>query len=108
MKYVQASSVTMEIVTYPFKWKVTRTNSDFYELRDYLLRKFPQTIIPPLPRFNPKKRLTQKQLVKRQVYYQRFLASVLKSMILRSSEFLVEFLKETNNEQFILKALGAQ
>ena len=32
----------------------------------------------------------------------------MKSQILRSSEFLVEFLRETNVEQFMLKALGAQ
>ena len=32
----------------------------------------------------------------------------MKSMILRSCEFLVEFLKETDSHQFMLKALGAQ
>jgi hypothetical protein len=41
MKYVQASTVQMEIVTYPFKWKVTRSHADFYLLRDYLLKKYP-------------------------------------------------------------------
>jgi hypothetical protein len=60
MKYVQSSTVQVEIVTYPFKWKVLRTHSDFVVLREYLLRKYPQTIIPPLPRFNSKKRLTPK------------------------------------------------
>jgi hypothetical protein len=108
MKYVSSSLIQMEIMTYPFKWKVTRTHHDFHALRDYLLKKFPQTIIPPLPRFNAKRRYTPKQLVKREVYFQRFLTFVMKSMILRSSEFLVEFLREPNTEQFMLKALGAQ
>ena len=33
---------------------------------------------------------------------------VLKSFVLRSSDFLVEFLKEANTEQFMLKALASQ
>lgn len=108
MKYVNSSLIQMEIMTYPFKWKVTRTHHDFHALRDYLLKKYPQTIIPPLPRFNPKRRYTPKQLIKREIYYQRFLIIVMKSQILRSSEFLVEFLREINVDQFMLKALGAQ
>lgn len=107
MKYVQSSVLSFELVTYPFKWRVRRSHADFVVLRDYLLRKYPQTIVPPLPRFSGKKRLTGKQIVKRQIYYQRFLVQVLKSMILRSSDFLVEFLKETDPHEFILKALGA-
>ncbi len=97
----------MEIVTYPFKWKVSRTHADFAVLRDYLLRKYPQTIVPPLPRFSGRKRLTHKQIVKRQVYYQRFLTHVMRSMILRSCEFLVEFLKESDTHTFMLRALSA-
>jgi hypothetical protein len=52
--------VSVEILTYPFKWKVKRSNQDFKALRDYLLRKYPQTIIPALPRFNARKKLTGK------------------------------------------------
>jgi hypothetical protein len=33
---------------------------------------------------------------------------VMKSQILRSADFLVDFLSETNTEQFRLKALGKQ
>ena len=95
-------------MTFPFKWKVSRTHHDFHALREYLLKKFPQTIIPPLPRFNSKRKYTPKQLIKREIYYQRFLIIVMKSQILRSSEFLVEFLREINVDQFMLKALGAQ
>jgi hypothetical protein len=69
MKYVSSSLVQMEIMTYPFKWKVTRTHHDFNALRDYLLKKYPQTIIPPLPRYNAKRKYTPKQLIKREVYY---------------------------------------
>jgi hypothetical protein len=72
------------------------------------MKKFPQTIVPPLPRYNSKRKYTPKQLIKREIYYQRFLTMVLKSFVLRSSEFLVEFLKESNSETFMLKALAAQ
>jgi hypothetical protein len=84
INYVQNSVLSVEIVSFPFKWKVRRSHADFQTLRDYLLRKYPQTIIPPLPRYNQKKRLTVKQIVKKQVYYQRFLTAVLKSQVLRS------------------------
>eukprot|EP00347_Sterkiella_histriomuscorum_P002889 403366404 len=106
LSYISNSTVSMDILSYPFKWKVKRTNQDFKALRDYLLRKYPQTIVPALPRFNPRKRLTIKQLVKKQIYYQRFLTCVMKSQVLRSAEFLVDFLKEPSMDQFMLRAMG--
>lgn len=63
--FVQHSTLSVEIVTLPFKWKVKRTDTDFQTLRDYLLRVYPQTIIPPIPKYNPKKRLHAKQLLKK-------------------------------------------
>lgn len=86
------------------KWRVKRLDSDFKTLRDYLLRAFPQTFIPPLPR-DKLKRLNPRQLVKRASYYQRFLNSVLKSQVLRTSKFLVAFLSEVDQEQFNIKLL---
>ena len=61
-------------------------------------------MIPPLPAQKLKK-LTPRQLVKRQSYYQRFLNAVLRSQVLKTSKFLVAFLKEGNQEQFNLKLL---
>ena len=83
------------IDTFPMKWRVKRLDSDFVILRDFLLRSYPQTVIPPLPA-QKMKRLTARQLVKRQSYYQRFLNSVLRSQVLKTSKFLVAFLQETN------------
>lgn len=92
------------IETYPLKWSVRRLDSDFDTLRDYLLRTYPQTQIPPLP--NPtKKKLTKHQTTKRIMFYQRFLNSILKSSVLKTSKFLVAFLQETNQEAFNLKLL---
>lgn len=97
----------MEVVSFPFKWRVRRSHADFLTLREYLLRKYPQTIIPPIPRYSQKKRLTVKQIVKKQVYYQRFLTAVLKSQVLRSCQFLVDFLQESDTQVFMVRALTA-
>jgi hypothetical protein len=103
-----SSVLSFDIVTYPFKFKVRRTSADFKVLRDYLLKKFPQTLAPPLPRINARKKLTVKQLLKKQGYYHRFLECVLNSQLHRAGEFLVEFLKEGNLDEFKVKSLAAQ
>ena len=92
------------IDTFPMKWRVKRLDSDFQILRDYLLKTYPQTVIPPLPAQKMKK-LTPRQLTKRKSYYQRFLNAVLRSQVLKTSRFLVAFLQESNQEQFNLKLL---
>lgn len=98
----QSQMITIE--TYPLKWSVRRLDTDFDTLRDYLLRTYPQTLIPPLP--NPtKKKLQKHQTTKRILYYQRFLNSILKSSVLKTSKFLVAFLQETNQETFNMKLL---
>lgn len=45
------------------------------------------------------------QTTKRILYYQRFLNSILKSSVLKTSKFLVAFLQETNQETFNMKLL---
>jgi len=86
--------------TYPMGWKVQRLDIDFVQLRHYLIKKYPQVIIPPLPKVNQKKKLTRKQLYKKKVYYQKFLVSVMKSKILRGCKFLVDFLREQDQYKF--------
>ena len=76
--YIKDQSQMITIDTFPMKWRVKRLDSDFQILRDYLLRSFPQTVIPPLPA-QKLKRLSPRQLLKRQSYYQRFLNAVLRS-----------------------------
>lgn len=98
--YVMNSNLSMEIVSHPLGWKVTRTHSDFESLRKYLVRKYPQTLVPSLPKYDYSKELKEKHLKKRTAYYERFLEYVLKSMTLRSSEILVIFLKETDTIQW--------
>ena len=86
--------------TFPMGWKVQRLDIDFVQLRHYLVRKYPQIIIPPLPLVNQKKQLSKKQLGKKKLYYQKFLIGVLKSKILRGCKFLIDFLKEQDQYKF--------
>eukprot|EP00347_Sterkiella_histriomuscorum_P022193 403331347 len=103
------TSLEFDVQTYPFKWKVRRTPKDFNSLRDYLLKMYPQTLIPSLPNFDPKKpKLTLRQLKKKCIYYQRFLTCVMRSQVMRSAEFLVEFLREADTEQFYAKMVTAK
>lgn len=97
---VRAQSLMVVIQSYPMGWKVQRLDIDFVTLRNYLVRKYPQVIIPPLPLVNQKKKLTKKQLAKKKIYYQKFLHNIMKSKVLRSSKFLVEFLKQQDQYKF--------
>ena len=90
-------SMMITVDTFPMKWRVKRLESDFVVLRDYLLRTYPQVVIPPIPA-PKKKQITARQLVKRRQYYQRFLNAVLRSQVLKTSKFLVSFLQETSQE----------
>ena len=97
---VRGQSLMVVIHSYPMGWKVQRLDIDFVALRSYLVRKYPQVIIPPLPLVNQKKKLSKKQLAKKKVYYQKFLHSLMKSKVLRSSKFMVEFLKQQDQYKF--------
>jgi len=86
--------------SYPMGWKVQRLDIDFVQLRNYLIKKYPQVIIPPLPLVNQKKKLSRKQLYKKKVYYQKFVNSVLKSKVLRGCKFIIDFLREQDQYKF--------
>ena len=45
-------------------------------------------------------------MAKKNIYLARFLTCVNKSQVLRSAPFYVDFLKETNQDEFTLKAMG--
>lgn len=66
--YMRSQTQMITIETYPMKWQVKRLDSDFETLREYLLRSYPQTIIPPLPN-STKKKLSYNQTTKRMGHY---------------------------------------
>lgn len=97
---IRGQSLMVVLQTFPMGWKVQRLDIDFQQLRNYLVKKYPQVIIPPLPLVNQKKKLSRKQLCKKKVYYQKFLNYVLKSKVLRGCKFLIDFLKEQDQYKF--------
>lgn len=75
------------------KLRVQRKDADFYALRKLLRAEYPYVLVPPLPDTQKKHlKLIDKQLTKRQRFFQRFLQAVLRSEILRSSKVLWQFL----------------
>jgi len=66
--------MSYEIVTQPMGWQVKRKDSDFKALREYLVRNFPQTIVPPLPPLERGKRLSKRAMRKKETYIERFLS----------------------------------
>lgn len=101
---VTNSQVSMDLHSLPYGWNVSRTHEDFETLRRILMIKYPQTLLPGIPRYHARKELNDKQLIKRCIYYQRFLESILKSMTLRSCPFLVDFLRENVPKNFQIVA----
>ena len=76
------------------KIRVQRKDQDFYTLRIQLRKAFPYILVPPLPIKNGK--LVEKILIKRQKQFARFLQAVVRSEVLKSSSFLVDFLKTSD------------
>lgn len=68
------SYVEYYIDTQPFGWSVTRREQDFKRLREYLLKKYPQFIIPPMIQ----NKLFEMQADKdtKKVYFQEFLREI--------------------------------
>ena len=46
--FMSFSYIDITIETLPFEWKVIRRETDLIKFREYLVKKFPQYVIPPL------------------------------------------------------------
>lgn len=64
-------------------------------------------MVPGIPNIKARKEYSAAQLEKRGSYYERFLFCILKSQTLRSSEFLVDFLRENQDHIFQEKSRTA-
>lgn len=90
---------TCKIHTHPFGWTVIRKDTEFYELREHLCKKFPQYVIPYLPQMQVYK--TEPRLIKqKEKYFEKFLNAVLLNEELRGSKFLEEFLSIEDDAGF--------
>ena len=92
------SYVEYVIETQPFGWSVVRKENDFIKLRDYILKKFPQYVIPPL--LPVKNLFTVHDKETKRIYFQEFLSSLTKHPELCAWKLLEEFLSIDDEEGF--------
>ena len=92
------SYVEYIIETQPFGWNVARREPDFNRLRDYLLRKFPQFVIPPL--LQTKSLFSKSDIESNKIYFKEFLESLVRNSELWACKYLEEFLSIDDYEGF--------
>ena len=79
---------------------VRRKDEDFDLLQDYLIKTYPNVIVPTTKRFKGDKYNEQSYMTKRASILSRFLAHVLRNRILRGDQFLMSFLTERDEAKF--------
>ena len=79
---------------------VRRKDEDFDLLQSYLIKAYPNVIVPTTKPFKGHKYNEQKYMTKRAVYLSRFLHNVLRSRILRGDQFLMSFLTEIDEAKY--------
>ena len=84
--------------------EVRRKDEDFDLLQKYLVKQYPNVIVPTTKAHKANRYNEQKYITKRSYILQRFLREVLRSRILRGDSHLMTFLTESDNKHY-LKAL---
>ena len=80
--------------------EVRRKDEDFDLLQQYLIKAYPNVIVPTTKPYKGKKYNEQKYMTKRAVYLSRFLGNVLRNRILRGDQFLMSFLTENDDGKY--------
>lgn len=92
--------ILYRVQTKPLGWDVKRSYKDFVWLRNSLVGCFPGYFIPPVPSKQYLNSLSPETALKRQRFLKRFMDSVVLSPLFTRSPFLVEFLKQGNQDIF--------
>lgn len=77
-----------------------RKDEDFDLLQEYLIKAYPNVIVPTTKPYKGHKYNEQKYMVKRAIYLSRFLSNVLRSRILRGDQFLMSYLTEADDSKY--------
>ena len=77
-----------------------RKDEDFDLLQSYLIKAYPNVIVPTTKPYKGQKYNEQKYMMKRAIYLSRFLANVLRNRILRGDQFLMSFLTESDDSKY--------
>lgn len=92
--------ILYKVQTLPFKFDVERRFSDFYWLRNILIREYPGYFIPPMAKKTGKRSFEQFFINKRMGELQQFIESICENKELRSSLHFISFLKCKSRTQF--------
>ena len=79
---------------------VRRRDEEFDLLQSYLIKAYPNVIVPTTRPYKGHKYNEQKYMTKRGTYLSRFLQNVLRSRILRGDQFLMSFLTESDDNKY--------
>ena len=80
--------------------EVRRKDEEFDLLQDYLIKAYPNVIVPTTKPYKGQKYNEQKYMTKRGIYLSRFLSNILRSRILRGDQFLMSFLTEVDLKKY--------
>lgn len=80
---------------------VRRQDEDFDLIQHYLVKVYPNVIVPTTKPYNSKKITEQKYMTKRATYTSRFLRALLRNRILRGDKYLLNFLTETDDKKYL-------
>ena len=80
--------------------EVRRKDEDFDHLQKYLIKLYPNVIVPTTKPHKANRYNEQKYITKRAYILQRFLGGVLRNRILRGDSYLMSFLTESDSKKY--------
>lgn len=96
--FFSSSYLCFKMKVYPFAEQVSRKDKDFWELRRYLIKAFPQILIPPISEYKGSQKSDNYYIHKRRNILTRFMNKILQIEELKSSEVVDDFLKNANQK----------
>lgn len=92
--------LTFKVKVPQLKTDLRRQDEDFDQLQAYLVKAYPNVLVPPIKPCKAKKQLASKYINKREVMLSRFLRNVLRNRTLRGDHHLMSFLAETDDKNY--------
>ena len=92
------SYIEYTVETLPFGWSVERREQDFKKLRDYIIKKFPQFVVPPL--LQTKSFFSQSDVETNKIFFKEFLCALLNNPEFWAWKYLEEFLSINDSTGF--------
>jgi len=92
------SYIYYTVITKPYSWEVKRKTKDFIQLRNILVKLFPNKIIPPLEQYEPENSVHQKN--KKMKFLNSFLNDLRDLKEVWTNPYVISFLIEKDDKKF--------